>query len=260
MKIDEAGLRALCAPTASRYELWIELLRAADVESMAEIGVYRGKYASEILAGCSSIRTYYMVDPWRHLDDWNKPANKDDDKFAAYLAETKARTDFAGDKRVFLRGRTTEVIDRIPDESLDFVYIDGDHTLRGISIDLVRVFPKVRRGGWIGGDDFTPTMWQHRARFEPTLVFPFAVYFAEAVGQPIFGLPHSQFLIQKVAEAGTGYAFADLTGTYARTTLQEQFRPDRLLRQWVTGTFSPRPLVKKLTGNVKGVIRKVSSG
>ena len=32
-----------------------------------------------------------------------------------------------------LRGTTTEVIDRVPDRSVDFAYIDGDHTLRGIT-------------------------------------------------------------------------------------------------------------------------------
>ena len=37
----------------------------------------------------------------------------------------------------------------------------------------------------------------HAQQYEPTLVFPFAVYFAEAVGSRIYGPPHSQFLIEK---------------------------------------------------------------
>jgi hypothetical protein len=48
-----------------------------------------------------------------------------------------------------LRGRTRELINQIPDDSLDFAYIDGDHTLRGITIDLVRLLPKMREGGVI---------------------------------------------------------------------------------------------------------------
>ena len=258
MKVEEPALRALCASSASRFQLWIEFLRATRVESMAEIGVYRGRFAAEMLAACSSIQRYYMVDPWRHLDDWNKPANTDDARFATHLAETKANTEFAGDKRIILRGTTTEVLDQISDGSLGFVYIDGDHTLRGISIDLIKVYPKVRAGGWIGGDDFTHTVWQHGDRFEPTLVFPFAVYFAEAVGARIFGLPHQQFLICKPTETRTGFEFVDLTESYPDTTLQGQFRLQRVLRGWVTDTFSPG-ILAELLANMKDAIKKTQS-
>lgn len=125
-------------------------------------------------------------------------------------------------KRVILRGRTTEVIDEISDGSLDLVYVDGDHTLRGISIDLIRTWPKVRPGGLLGGDDFARTIWQHRKNFEPTLVFPFAVHFAEAMGVPIAALPNNPFLIHKV---DTGFTFHDLTGGYGDLTLREAFAP-----------------------------------
>jgi len=45
---------------------------------MAELGVYRGDFAAEILQSCEGLTAYYMIDPWRHLNDWNKPANQDD--------------------------------------------------------------------------------------------------------------------------------------------------------------------------------------
>jgi len=163
-----------------------------NVERMAELGVYRGEFASAILDKCGSVEKYYMIDPWRHLDDWNKPANRSNDDFEKFFAETKSKTEFAAEKRIILRGKTTEVINQIPDEELDFAYVDGDHTLKGISIDLIRLFPKIKTGGWIGGDDFCRSIWQHATAFEPTLVFPFAVYFAEAVGALIYALPYSQ--------------------------------------------------------------------
>ena len=256
MKVEESALRTLCANSASRFQLWSEFLRAAQVEATAEIGVYRGRFATEMLAACSSIKKYYLVDPWRHLDDWNKPANTDDARFATHLAETKTNTEFAADKRIILRGTTTEVIDQIPDGSLDFVYIDGDHTLRGISIDLIKVYPKIRDGGWIGGDDFTHTVWQHGDRFEPTLVFPFVVYFAEAVGARIFGLPHLQFLICKPTQTATGFEFVDLTESYADTTLQAQFRLQRVFRGWVTDTFSRRLLAERMPKSLRATIKK----
>lgn len=88
------------------------------------------------------------------------------------LREAEKKTDFAAGKRAILRGKTTEVIDQIPDGELDLVYINGDHTLKGIAIDLQRTYPKVGTGGFLGSDDFTRSVWQHGAAFEPTLVFP----------------------------------------------------------------------------------------
>ena len=76
-----------------------------------------------------------MIDPWRYLDDWNKPANKEDNIMEQFFLEAKFNTDFAANKRVILRGKTTEVVEEIPDNELEFAYIDGDHTLKGIAID-----------------------------------------------------------------------------------------------------------------------------
>jgi hypothetical protein len=109
------------------------------------------------------------------------------------------------------------VIDDIEDGSLDFAYIDGDHTLRGITIDLFKVLPKIKDGGLIGGDDFTNTPWQHGIRFEPTLVCPFSVYFAEAFDLPIVALPFEQFLIQKRTNAS--FTFIDTTKSYSDISL-----------------------------------------
>ena len=147
----------------ARLDLWASFVKTADVRRVAEIGVYGGKLSERLLNDCPGIESYYMVDPWRHLDEWNKPANRDDTAFEEIYAKAMSRTEAHAAKRVVLRGTVREVIDDLPDEGLDFAYLDGDHTLRGITIDLVSVFPKVRPGGWIGGDDFRPSIWQHGA-------------------------------------------------------------------------------------------------
>lgn len=212
----EKCMRASC----DRNDFWERLIGCTDTRVLAEVGVYRGDFAKGILERCPGIRQYYMIDPWRHLQGWNKPANQADDVFESYFQETVQKTDFAADRRTILRGKTTEVIDRIEDESLDGAYIDGDHTLKGICIDLVRIFPKIRQGGWIGGDDFSKTIWQHHQQYEPTLVFPFAVYFAEAVQARIYALPYSQFLLQKSQRVG--FEFIDWTASYPSPELRHQ--------------------------------------
>lgn len=219
-ELTEAELRELVAPSGDRMELWASFLRARDIRTAAEVGVYRGAFAERMLTECPALERYYLLDPWRHLDDWNKPANKSDDVFEGFFQETMARTEPQAQKRVVLRGMTTEVVDQIPDGSLDFVYVDGDHTLRGITTDLARFYPKVREGGFVAGDDFCRNIFQHRD-FEPTLVFPYAVYFAEAMGVRLFALPHKQFVMQKLPG---DHSFVDVAGGYDQVTLLQQIK------------------------------------
>ena len=107
----------------------------------------------------------------------------------------------------------------------------------------------MRPGGYIGGDDFTPTIWQHNTSFEPTLVFPFAVYFAEAMGATIFALPNSQFCMQKTGREQ--FSFVDLTGDYRDLTLRNQMSPKRQLKIWLREEF---PKLSHLAGKARRLI------
>ena len=165
-----------------------------NIQSVLEIGVYRGRFSQRILNNVPSINSYYMIDPWKVLEDWNKPLNTPEIENDYNIAMGKIKDH--KDKVTVLRGTTLDMIDDIEDESLDFVYIDGDHTLRGITIDLIKSFNKVKPNGFIAGDDFVSKN-QHGKKYEPTLVFPYAVFFAESMNVQISQLPHSQFLIDK---------------------------------------------------------------
>jgi hypothetical protein len=215
-------VRISTSRSASREELWSQIVEHARAKAFLELGVFRGVFAERMLRNCPDILHYYMIDPWRHLDDWNKPANVDQSTFDEIYAEAMRRTDFARGRRIVLRGKTTEVIEQIPDASLDVAYIDGDHTLRGIAIDLIRTYPKVRAGGLLGGDDYTPTIWQHADRFEPSLVCPFAAYFAEGCGAAMVILAHSQFVIVKPSDGENAFRIIDTTQSYGPRALLPQ--------------------------------------
>lgn len=222
LKINPKILGQLVANCSSRIQLWESFLQVAAARSMAEVGVWKGEFACEMLHRCDLIQRYYMIDPWSSLPDWNKPFNVSTENFEEVYEEAMRKTEFAAERRIVLRGRTKEVIDQIPDRSLDFIYIDGDHTLRGITIDLIRLIPKVKEGGMIGGDDFSTDPWQHGVAFEPTLVCPLSVYFAEAMDLPIVGLPFNQFMIQKIE--GAQFSFVDAAGTYQDISLNTLLR------------------------------------
>jgi hypothetical protein len=246
----EELLNYCIASSQSRAEFWVEFIRRVQIRRMVEVGVYQADFAVALLEHCDSITRYYMLDPWRHLADWNKPFNADNATFERHFEIAKAKTEFASARRVILRGTITEVIDQISNGELDFAYIDGDHTLRGIAIDLIRVYPKVRRGGFIGGDDFSPTIWYHQMNFEPTFVFPFAVYFAEAVGAKIYALPNIQFCLEKTEKAE--FEFADLTGHYDERTVRSQLGLEKFLKLSFIERF---PRLAQIVVQAKKVIR-----
>jgi len=224
----------------------LTLANALSVKSFGEVGVWKGGLAARILEGIPSIETYWMIDPWRNLDDWNKPFNVEQTKFDAVHREAMEATAFAEDKRRVLRGTTTEVIDEIPDGTLDMAYIDGDHTLRGITIDLMLIWPKLRPGGLLTGDDSTPTIWQHGAEFEPTLVFPFVAYFAEAMRVPLHCFGSHQFAIPKPDGAPAGYKLHDHTGRYSAVELLPMIQTIPKRRNGLAGRLKRR--LKALIG------------
>jgi hypothetical protein len=221
---DELVAYVAASTGASREDIWSQIIDKLQAKVVLELGVFRGAFAEQILRRCQSIVHYYMLDPWRHLDDWNKPLNVDQPSFDDIFALATARTDFARERRVVLRGKTTEMIDEISDESLDIAYIDGDHTLRGIAIDLICTYPKVRPGGILGGDDYTQTIWQHADNFEPTLVCPFAAYFAESWGATIVILPYNQFAIIKPSVRERHFRVIDTTQSYGSQSLLSQIK------------------------------------
>ena len=219
MNLKGPQFRAIVSGSTSRTQLWTQVLDLARVRAVAEVGVWKGDFAREILEQCEFIERYFMIDPWAKVPDWNKPYNLEQEVFDDVYAEAMEKTGFAAAKTVILRGRTKEVIDEIADNSLDFAYIDGDHTLRGITIDLIKLLPKIKENGLIGGDDFTVNPWQHDIRFEPTMVCPYSIYFAEAMDLPVIALPFKQFLIQKNPE--DSFSFIDTTGEYNDISLNK---------------------------------------
>ncbi len=61
---------------------------------------------------------------------------------------------------------TEEASFHFPDQSIDIVYVDADHSYEGVTKDLELWTPKVKTGGIISGHDYDPTgsAWQECRR------------------------------------------------------------------------------------------------
>lgn len=130
----------------------------------AEIGVFMGGFSRRIIKHAKP-KKLYMIDPWKNMDDpgldkaWYK-AGSDFDMEAIHDEVVTAFAKRAARGQVeILRGTTADRIGDIPDDSLDYVYIDGDHRYEGVRLDLMLSLPKVKTGGLIAVDDHVQGYW-----------------------------------------------------------------------------------------------------
>ena len=206
-----------------RVELLRRLIRSGGSSVVfAEIGVWKGELAEQLLEE-PTVEQYHLIDPWQQLPEWNKPFNVDGKEFSAVRSEAMRRTEKHSQKRIVHQGTTIDACKTIADSSLDIAYIDGDHTLRGVLIDLVAIYSKVRNGGFLIGDDAVPNPWQHGPDYEPSLVYPVCRHLAEVWACPIYMASQCQFIIHKLP--GAGFRFCDATGLYSIQALLPFVRP-----------------------------------
>lgn len=118
-------------------------------ERGVEIGVEQGKFA-EVLCQANPTGHLTCVDAWQTYGGYREHVTQS--KLDGFFALTKERLQ-AYDVS-YLRMFSVEAAKMVPDNSLDFVFIDGNHTLEHVIADLSAWTPKVKSGGIISGHDF----------------------------------------------------------------------------------------------------------
>jgi hypothetical protein len=118
-----------------------------------EVGVQTGKYSESILKEWKS-GTLYSVDRWEHVEGYLDVANVSQDEQDRIMESAKNRLGVYGERSIIVKMDSVEASGNFDDGSLDFVYIDADHSYEGCSADLTAWYPKVKKGGLIAGHDF----------------------------------------------------------------------------------------------------------
>lgn len=136
-----------------RDELGAFLNEAGLTSFGVEVGSQAGIFAATVLAKWRG-RGLTLVDPWE-FQPRSTYADIGNDPTGQAGAFTSARRLAESDVRVrLLRGYSPDVAERFPDGSLDFVYIDGNHSYPAVTADLHAWYPKVRPGGMFAGHDY----------------------------------------------------------------------------------------------------------
>lgn len=130
----------------------------------AEIGVWQGDF-SEGICDIAEPTKLYLIDAWKSFDDPERMHalyhgvgdRKMDETYQGVADRFKDR--IASGQVDLIRGMSADAIPPIPDQSLDFAYIDADHSYEGVSLDLSLIWPKIKFGGQIVLDDYRLGKW-----------------------------------------------------------------------------------------------------
>lgn len=139
-------------PNTNRVDLAM-LFNELGCQVGAEIGVLRGDY-SRVICENNPEAKLYCVDEWKAYR--NHPHQEELD---AAFAETVEKLE--GFDVTYLRMTSMEAIEKIPNDSLDFVYIDANHEWNHIAQDLYWWSRKVKPGGIVSGHDYYRTRWKY---------------------------------------------------------------------------------------------------
>lgn len=136
----------------------IELMRRMPPKSMgAEIGVYRGDFAAELLK--LPLARLYLVDTWadngldyeRDVLHLNNAAHEDNHRFVLERFQEPIKHK----KAFILRMPSVDAAALFYKGELDWIYLDANHTFDAVYDDLQAWAKVIKPGGFICGHDYT---------------------------------------------------------------------------------------------------------
>lgn len=117
----------------------------------AEVGAASGVFSLEILQW--GIAKLYLVDVWQEVPTIRGMASESQFNHDQRLADALKRME-PYPNAVFLKGLSSKMADKVPDNSLGFLYIDACHYYEYVMSDLQHWVPKLVKGGVCAMHDY----------------------------------------------------------------------------------------------------------
>ena len=143
------------------YGIVSKVINENNFKIIAEVGIGYGTHAKELLQN-TNIDKLYLIDPMQYYpnDQFTKdimsqiseiPNNKFNELYDLINNELKPWNT----KYTWYRKPSLSITEEeIPSNSLDCIFIDGDHSYEAVYADLKFWWKKLRTGGHILGDDY----------------------------------------------------------------------------------------------------------
>jgi hypothetical protein len=143
------------------YGVLSKVINENNFKKVAEIGIGYGTHAKYILK-TTNVEELILVDPTKYypndgfaIDIMNQTPEVPGNNFnELYLLINNYLSPYK-DRYIWHRTESLNVTnDQVPDESLDCVFVDGDHSYEAVVNDLSFWWKKIRSGGQLLGDDY----------------------------------------------------------------------------------------------------------
>lgn len=115
----------------------------------AEIGVASGGYSRKLCQANPQMKLY-GIDPWEEYDNYSDYPAEALNSFYEQVKKTLALYP----NYEIIKELSMEAVKRFEDNSLDFVYIDGNHEDPYVTQDITEWSKKVKSGGIVSGHDY----------------------------------------------------------------------------------------------------------
>jgi hypothetical protein len=127
-----------------------------------EIGVFQGGFSKIIFENLSPKKLYLvdpfenMVDPITNVEFYPHIQHKTvySDQTCYDIVSNLLDKEIKDDVVIIDRNLSTDAIQNYEDESFDFIYIDACHLYESVLWDMENYFPKLKKGGILGGHDY----------------------------------------------------------------------------------------------------------
>lgn len=147
------------------YNKQIEVLKNGN--TIVEVGCWLGKsscYLAQKIKESGKKIKLFCVDIWEYTDDdpyYLSYKEMHPDLFESFTSNVSA----LGFSKIIkpLQGASSVVSQTFRDESIDFIFLDGNHHSPFIDEDLKLWFPKLKHGGCIAGHDYIDAPDVHKA-------------------------------------------------------------------------------------------------
>lgn len=147
-KLDISGKSPLEIPNMGRDNL-SGLFCELGFKVGVEIGVEQGIFSQSLCKNNPALKLY-AIDPWAAYPGYR--LNKTQTLVDAYYSEAKTR--LAPYNCTLVRKFSLDAVRDFSDQSLDFVYVDGNHNFQNCTNDIAQWTKKIKFGGVIAGHDY----------------------------------------------------------------------------------------------------------
>jgi len=134
-----------------------EIINQKNYKIGAEIGVALAGHSNYIL-GHTNIDKLYGIDPYLCYDKYDTNEyylqNNNQNKYDKLYKFIKIRLSKYGDRYEHIRDFSDNAVLKFNEESLDFLYIDGNHGEEFVRNDLRLWWPIIKKGGIMSGHDY----------------------------------------------------------------------------------------------------------